>query len=564
MDPQKILLISDFNCEILKGYLDNNAEVPSLQASCSTFGQPIQTLLNPSDPIWQSKYDALLIWTQPQAVIESFHDCLNFKHPSLDTILNQVDEYADIILENKTKASHIFIPTWSVPSCFRGFALLDHKQTGIAYVLSQMNARLASRFMNEDNIFILDSQKWIESVGPKAFNSKMWYLSKTPFDLTVLQKVAVDIKAALCALAGQTKKLVIVDLDDTLWGGIVGDVGWEHLRLGGHDAIGEAYLDFQKALKSLTNRGILLGIVSKNEESIALDAIDQNPEMFLKRENFAAWRINWDDKVQNILDLVEELNLGLQSVVFIDDNPVERARVKEVLPELLVPDWPKDHSLFKETLLSMSCFDQSVLTEEDSKRNEYYQQEKKRTSLKRQIPTPEEWIKTLQCVVEIDVIREANIQRTVQLLNKTNQMNLSTRRLTEDEFRSWMSLEQHTLWTFRVRDKFGDNGLTGIVSVAQNNHEGIVVDFILSCRVFGRFIEDLMLAKVCQWAQMQGIKTITAQYIPTAKNKPCLDFLKRSILENRGEDLYRREMVYHVENPDAIEVIDKTLDTMKA
>ena len=186
------------------------------------------------------------------------------------------------------------------------------------------------------------------------------------------------MKAALRAVRGQSRKVVICDLDDTLWGGIVGDAGWENLRLGGHDPVGEAFADFQRELKALTRRGIILAMVSKNTEAVALEAIEKHPEMQLRKDDFAAWRINWDDKAQNIADLMEELNLGLDSAVFLDDNPVERARISEALPEVLVPNLPRDKMLFASTLRKLNCFDSATVSSEDRKRAAFYNAERDR------------------------------------------------------------------------------------------------------------------------------------------------------------------------------------------
>ena len=172
-----------------------------------------------------------------------------------------------------------------------------------------------------------------------------------------MREAAADIRAAFVGLRGAAKKLLVLDLDDTLWGGIVGDAGWENLRLGGHDPQGESFADFQRAIKNLKRRGVVLALVSKNEESVALEAIRNHPEMVLKEDDFVGWRINWTDKARNIAELATELNLGLQSVVFIDDNPVERARVREALPEVFVPEWPEDKLLYASAFGQLRCFD---------------------------------------------------------------------------------------------------------------------------------------------------------------------------------------------------------------
>ena len=248
--------------------------------------------------------------------------------------------------------------------------------------------------------------------------------------------------------------------------------------------------------------------------------------MVLKLEDFAGWRINWQDKAQNIIDLLSELNLGPQSAVFIDDNPAERARVKESLPEVLVPDWPEDPLFYPATLLSLRCFELPSLSREDLDRTTMYLSETKRRELKKTTGSLEEWLARLGIRVQVEVLQAANLQRATQLLNKTNQMNLATRRMSEAELMAWAEQEHHRLWTLRVSDKFGDAGLTGIISLEIQDRSARIVDFILSCRVLGRKIEETMLAVAICHAQESGGENVYARYIATSKNKPCLDFFK--------------------------------------
>jgi FkbH-like protein len=336
------------------------------------------------------------------------------------------------------------------------------------------------------------------------------------------------VKSALRGILGKSKKLVVLDLDDTLWGGIVGDQGWQNLRLGGHDPIGEACVDFQRELKSMANRGILLAIVSKNEESVALEAIRNHPEMVLRLEDFAGWRINWLDKASNMVDLVSSLNLGLDSVVFIDDNPVERKRVSEAFPQIFVPDWPEDKMLYKAALQSLSCFEGLVVTQEDRSRTRMYAAEKERASSQVSFLSLDEWLEDLGTVVAFESLNQSNLPRANQLLNKTNQMNLSTRRMSEQALLAWATESNRRFWVFRVKDKFGDLGLTGLLSLELDTTKARIADFILSCRVMGRKIEEAMLARAIEAAQSLGSAEVYAQYVATEKNKPCLDFLKRS------------------------------------
>jgi FkbH-like protein len=529
MDKQRYtcVLVSDFNLQNFAGYIANDSGFPAIKPISAPFGQPAATLLDRELPCWQSTPDVAVIWTRPQSVVPAFNALLAFEQVSLQTVLQQVDEYCDLLVEISERVKYAFVPSWVLPSYRRIFGMLDMQaEIGLTNTIMRMNLRLAENLAKASNIYVLNSHHWTAPAGIQAFSPKLWYLGKIPFGNEVFKEAARDIKAALRGMLGYARKLIIVDLDDTLWGGIVGDAGWENLVLGGHHHTGEAYADFQHALKSIRNRGILLAIVSKNEEQVALEAIGKHPEMVLKLEDFAGWRINWQDKVQNIIDLLTELNLGPQSAVFIDDSPAERARVKESLPEVLVPDWPEDPLFYPATLLSLRCFEMSAVSREDLARTTMYLSETKRRELKEKVGSLEEWLTRLAIQVQVEELHPANLQRATQLLNKTNQMNLSTRRMSEAELTAWAEQKHHRLWTMRVSDRFGDAGLTGIISLENQDRSAQIVDFVLSCRVLGRKIEETMLAVAIYHAQESGGENVYARYIATPKNKPCLDFFK--------------------------------------
>jgi FkbH-like protein len=525
--PYTCVLVSDFNLQNFAGYVANDPESPRLKAVSAPFGQPVSTLLHKDLPCWQNTPDVAVVWTRPQSVISAFNALLRYEKVAVQKVLQQVDEYSSLLIDMSAWVKYAFVPSWVLPSYRSVFGVLDMKtEIGLTNTVMRMNLRLTENLEKTNNLYVLNTHKWIQHAGIHAFSPKLWYLGKIEFGNEVFREAVRDIKAAFRGMLGDARKLIIVDLDDTLWGGIVGDLGWENLVLGGHHHLGEAYVDFQLALKSMKNRGILLAIVSKNEEPVALEAIGKHPEMVLGLEDFAGWRINWQDKVQNILELLTELNLGPQSAVFIDDNPAERARVQESLPEVLVPDWPQDPLLYPATLLSLRCFEMPSLSREDFARTSMYLSENKRRQLKKTVRSIEEWLARLAICVRVEELHPVNLQRAAQLLNKTNQMNLSTRRMSAAELRAWAEQEHHKLWTLRVSDKFGDSGLTGIVSLEIQDRKAQIVDFILSCRVMGRKIEEAMLANAIHYAHALGVKDVYARYIPTSKNKPCLDFFK--------------------------------------
>jgi FkbH-like protein len=531
------LLVSDFTLDVLAGYLNNDTNAPKIKAVSAPFGQIIQVLADKGQPCWQQDLDFAVIWTRPESVVESFRSVMSYERTPLDKTLAEVDEFCEALLKLRNRVEIVFVPTWALPSYHKGYGLLDMtSDIGFANTLMKMNLRLADNLEGAQNIYLLNTQKWIENAGKKAFSPELWYMAKMAFGNEVLEEAAKDLKSALRAISGSSRKLIIVDLDDTIWGGVVGEDGWSKLRLGGHDPLGEAFVEFQAALKSLTNRGVLLGIVSKNDETTALEAIQNHPEMVLTLRDFAGWRINWGDKAHNILDLVSELALGLQSVVFIDNDPIERGRVREALPEVFVPEWPQKKTLYKSTLLSLSCFDTPSISQEDRERTKMYVSERERQISRKKIGSLEDWLKTLATKVEVEELNDANLPRVVQLLNKTNQLNLSTRRMTERELQSWALANNRKFWVIRVLDRFGDSGLSGLVSLEIVNNMGRIIDFVLSCRVMGRKIEETMLYIMINYARSLELGKLCAKYIPTSKNRPCLDFWQKSGFVRDGKD----------------------------
>ena len=534
----RIVTVSDFNLANLNAYLAHDEQEPRVEAVETPFGNVHQLLMDPGAACWAEPADAVLLWTRPQAVVPLFGRVLDGEAVSHDDVLAEVASFAALLARLGDRAPTVLVPSWTMPPGHRGLGMLDLRPgVGVAHLLARMNLALAEALAAVPGFFLLDADRWLRD-ATRPYLPKSWYMGKFAFGNDVFQDAVADVKAALRGLRGQARKLVIVDLDETMWGGIVGEVGWEGLVLGGHDPEGEALVDFQEALKGLTNRGVALGIVSKNEESVALEAIDKHPEMRLRRDDFAGWRINWRDKAANVAELAKEVNLGLQSVVFLDDNPVERARVREALPEVLVPEWPADKTQYRKALLALRCFDLPALSDEDRQRVRMYAQDRRRKDTLTDMQSLDEWLHSLGMQITVAPLDASNLARAAQLLNKTNQMNLATRRMTEKEFAAWAAADGHWVWTFRVADKFGDQGLTGIVSLAREDDRGCIADFLLSCRVMGRRVEEAMIAVAFDRARREGLREVVARFEPTAKNKPCLRWWEESAFAKDDGDAH--------------------------
>jgi FkbH-like protein len=529
-----VVLAADSTLDELGEHLAHGSEDGlDVETEVAPFDQVVPTLMGLGER--PQKVDLLIAWTRPDAVSPSFRDLLLGSAPERAQILAEVDAFARTIVANANAARFVFVPSWILPPWRRGLGMLEMRADHASAMLMRMNLRLAEELSQASNVFVLDTQRWVAASHDEGVDPKLWHAGKIAFTSEVLAEAARDVRAALVGVSGMSKKLVILDLDDTLWGGIVGDVGWEHLRLGGHDPGGEAYVQFQRQLVALTKRGVALAVVSKNEESTALDAMRNHPEMIVRPEMLAAYRINWRDKAANIVEIVQELNIGLQSVVFIDDNPVERGRVADALPEVHVPEWPTDPTHYPRALESLRCFDAPSISREDTERNQMYATERARVTLRQTTSSLDDWLATLNLVVRLEPLSASNIVRTVQLLNKTNQMNLRTRRMSETELSAWSKLAAHEVWTIHVEDRFGIAGLTGIVGIARVGEDIFLEDYVLSCRVMGRRVEETMLWVAQVRGAALGGRRLCVSPIATAKNKPCLDFFAKAGLESTGD-----------------------------
>ncbi len=521
---QDLHLVSDFN-------LANFANVLK-----SKVGDGWKIRLGPLDQVvpFLSSTEAdpkghVWIWTRPERISPTFHSALQYRKAEADKVLMEVDHFADLLLAAAKRWHKLYVPLWQIPASESYGAGELNFASGVHALVLRMNARLCERVAEVPNIQVMLSDRWTQQAGPKAWSKRLWYLTKTLFPNEVFQAAANDFLSTRKLAQGHGIKLIVLDLDDTLWGGIVGDEGWQNLRLGGHDPTGESFVDFQRALKGLKERGIMLAIASKNEESTALEAIEKHPEMILRRSDFVAMRIDWNDKAGNIREMVKQLNIGEGSVMFIDDNPVERSRVQTFLPEVFVPEWPANKLLYEQELRRLNVFDLGSASAEDARRTLLYKEEGDRERSKAGTDSVETWLRSLDMKITAQPVNEADFTRVHQLFLKTNQFNLSTRRLSEKELQDWMDHADHELWSFRVSDQFGDAGLTGVLGLdLGSGPTALITDLILSCRVMGRRVEETLLHVAYTQALSRGKEMLKAIYLPTERNKPCLDFLLRS------------------------------------
>lgn len=556
MTPEKstLLLIADSTIDPLARYLAETC--PDLKIDVAPFDQTYNTLTSQESLPGR----AVAIFSQPDRISSEFINALQYAPFNREKLIEQVQEFAGAVCSAAGRVNALIVYNWIMPpwatvndmSPWRG-------QCNLHNILSEMNVALANSLAEAKNVYLLDQADLLLGAGGTFFDPKLWALGKVLYSRCALQAFARQIGAIIDSLGGRSRKLIIVDLDNTLWGGIVGDDGWQNLNLGGIDPIGEAYAMFQKQLKAMLNRGVLLGIVSANEQDVALEAIRKHPEMILSIDDFVGWRINWKDKAENIADLVTELNLGLGSVVFIDDDPHQRERVRQGLGEVLVPDWPSDPVMYPMALKQLRCFETGQIGSEDRRRTEMYRQERRRTETLSTAGSRDAWLAGLELKVTAEPISETNLPRAAQLLNRTNQFNLTTRRMTEHEYWQWACRPNRQAIVFHSEDKFGSYGLVGLMGLEFFPHAQTltIVDFILSCRTLGRGVEQAMLATAARLARKAEFDTIEVDYVPTAKNKPMLHFLE-SIPQIRRADNTFTIRADDCRCPEHLELSDRT------
>ena len=386
------------------------------------------------------------------------------------------------------------------------------------HLTDEFNRALAFQ-ARQDSHLVLDVNALANVVGHSAWSAgRYWYAAKYPFATSMIPLYADNVMRILAAQMGRSRRVLVLDLDNTMWGGIVGDDGVEGLALGSGSALGEAHSALQRMALSLKQRGVILCVSSKNDETIALDAFRNHPEMILKEDDIVAFRVNWDDKAANIKAISDAIDLGLDSFVFLDDNPAERKRVRDALPSVAVPELPEDPSEWLPVLQAAGYFEQTSFSKEDRQRAGFYKANALRAAQLERIGNHDDYLRSLGMTLSIAPFDDAGRKRIAQLISKSNQFNLTTRRYSEAEIAGLQSRSDAMTIQARLEDIFGDNGMISAVICRQTGQRLEVDTWIMSCRVLGRRVEEAILQYVVAQARLKGITEIIGRYLPTARN----------------------------------------------
>ena len=406
--------------------------------------------------------------------------------------------------------------------------------------IDDFNREAASLALTAKNVKLVDLAQFTRGYKQEELtNWKFYFISQAVLN----PKLAKDFKAWWTRkqeeLALTRKKCLVLDLDNTLWGGILGEDGMTGIKIGG-DYPGKVFTYWQQALLELKKTGVMLAVCSKNNEADVLEAWEQNPFMVLHKEDFVAWRINWQDKASNIRELAAELNIGLDSMVFVDDNPTERALIKQMLPMVEVPEFPEKPYLIMDFYrhLVNDYFSIYSVTSEDLKKTEQYKTNALRAAEQARFTDFDDYLRSLEIKLDIMPLDPFNLPRVAQMTQKTNQFNLTTHRYTENDIQQ-MAKDGCMVYCVSVGDRFGDNGITGEIILRPTGEASMEIDtLLLSCRILGKGIEFAFLDTMLNLAADRGAKMLRATYLKTAKNGQVADFYERAgftLVENTDD-----------------------------
>ncbi|PZR56356.1 MAG: haloacid dehalogenase [Candidatus Meridianibacter frigidus] len=485
-----------------------------LECTIAEYGQIMQEAASPNSTINKARVDAVLIALDYRGL--SLDSDLKSALPRVESAVGFIEALRAGFREHGA----ISIVQTIIPPPEMLFGSLDRAVEGTPrWQTVAFNSALTKQVQGGEDV-LFDVAALAETVGLANWLSPVqWNVAKLPFDSRMLPLYADHVARIIGALRGKSRRCLILDLDNTVWGGIVGDDGIEGIVIGQGDATGEAYLDMQRFALALRERGVILAVSSKNDDAIARNVFALHPEMLLREHHLAVFQVNWDNKATNIAAIAEGLSLGLDSMVFVDDNPAERKLIRDMLPEVAVPELPEDPALYARTIAAAGYFETTSFSEEDRLRSVFYEQNAHGVSLQRHGADLDSYLRSLDMEISFRPFDALGRSRIAQLINKSNQFNLTTRRRTEAEVAELENDDRIFTLQVRLRDVFGDNGMIGVVVCKPTAPDTWEIDtWLMSCRVLGRGVECMVLRELLSHARERRINFLIGVYLPTTKN----------------------------------------------
>ena len=557
----RIALLGDCATQHLAEALGGASYVAGVPAEVfdADYNQIDAQLLDEHSELYEFAPDCVLLFMCTQKLHESFCSLATTaeREGFAEQTISKISRYWQVLQETLgAKASILqFNFAETDEGVFGSFAAKT--ASSFTFQLRRLNALLGQRASENKSVFLVDLLRIQTQMGQRAFHDeKLYFAAKMPLSLEATARAAEAVVDVIKALAGRIKKCVVCDLDGTLWGGVVGDDGLEGIQIG-ELGLGHAFSEVQLWLKELVRRGIILAVCSKNDEDKAKEPFLHHPEMVLRLEDVSVFVANWDDKAANLKHIIETLNIGADSVVFLDDNPFERGVVRSFLPQVTVPDLPEDPAMYLPYLKSLNLFETASFSEEDEKRAAQYQAQIKREQTQKEFANYDEYLASLDMVAEARPFDEFHFPRIAQLTQRSNQFNLRTIRYTEAQIADIAAQERsgagYITRYFTLADKFGGHGLISVLIMEKTDeHTLFISEWLMSCRVLKRGMEEFIINEAVAAAGEQGFDEIRAEYIPTAKNALVKDIYERLGFVRTGENTFCAKVEGFKANPTLI------------
>lgn len=478
--------------------------------------------------------NAVLLVMCTEKLYEGFCSTPVEKRPSFaDDTIARIRMYWTLISEKLQTSILQFSFAYLNDGSMGNYALRE--PCSFSYQLSRLNFLLCQSAAENKGVYLVDINAIQSRLGTSHFkDDKLYYVAKMPFSLEALPHLAEQTVNMITALRGSIKKCVIVDLDNTLWGGVIGDDGLDGIEIG-ELGTGHAFSEFQLYLKELKKRGIILAVCSKNNEDTAKLPFEKHPEMVLRLDDFALFVANWQDKASNIRFIQQTLNIGMDSIVFLDDNPFERGVVRSLIPDITVPELPDDPALYLSYIRSLDLFETASFSSADADRTEQYRQEADRSALVAKFTSYDEYLRALEMSAQAAPFDKFHYPRIAQLTQRSNQFNLRTVRYTESEIESVANDDNHITRYYCLHDKYGDYGLISVVIMDKREDSSLFIsEWLMSCRVLKRGMEEFIVNDIIRTASQCGCTKVIGEYIPSPKNAMVADLYERMGFEKCG------------------------------
>lgn len=524
--PLDVRVLPSFNLDLFAPYLLEALDRHGLGAvvDVAPFARIAQDVVDPGSTLYRGSPDVVAIVVSGDDAAGAEQERLE----ELETLVRTVGERlpgATIILvplgASRLAAEHVL----EVRASERGRVAADEFVAGVAALAGP-------------NVIVADWEWRVRQVGAQTLEDvRLWYLARMRLGPVGLAHLADVLAETVAATRGAARKVCAVDLDGVLWGGTVGEDGIAGILLG-EDGVGLAFRDFQRVLRGLRDTGVLLAVCSRNDPGAVDELFERHAGMLLARGDFSAERINWEDKATNLAALADELGLGLDSFVFLDDDRVQREWVRSAQPDVLVPELPSDPAERPDFLRRAPFFQRISITAADAGRADDYSARRARVALREQAPSLAEFIAGLAQRVTIEPVRDGSLGRAAQLAQRTNQFNLKPRRYTTAELQAVLDDPSAEAYTLALSDRFGDSGITGLAILRFADGDAEIDTLLLSCRVLGRCVEDAFLAYLAERARTRGARNLIGRYVPTGRNEVARDFYARHGFGDAGEGLF--------------------------